>query len=84
MQKFYEQAFDLGLKGFTIFRDGSKDPALQVGTKAQTRPESKEQSVANTAQSDYKTASKCNDTKTEADAVRGFIIRLKQIRVLCL
>jgi len=31
--KIYELAFKLNCKGITIFRDGSKDPALQVGTK---------------------------------------------------
>lgn len=31
--KVYEMAYDLKCKGITIFRDGSKDPALQVGTK---------------------------------------------------
>ncbi|MBN1331955.1 adenosylcobalamin-dependent ribonucleoside-diphosphate reductase [Candidatus Dojkabacteria bacterium] len=30
--KVYELAFDLGCKGITVFRDGSKDAALQVGT----------------------------------------------------
>lgn len=31
--RVYEYSYDLGCKGITIFRDGSKDPALQVGTK---------------------------------------------------
>lgn len=31
--KVYELSYDLGCKGITIFRDGSKDPALQVGVK---------------------------------------------------
>lgn len=30
--RVYELAYDLECKGITIFRDGSKDPALQVGT----------------------------------------------------
>jgi ribonucleoside-diphosphate reductase alpha chain len=30
--RVYELAYDLKCKGITIFRDGSKDPALQVGT----------------------------------------------------
>ncbi|MCA9383998.1 hypothetical protein KC909_06580, partial [Candidatus Dojkabacteria bacterium] len=31
--RVYMRAYDTGCKGITIFRDGSKDPALQVGTK---------------------------------------------------
>lgn len=34
--KIYEYAHELNCKGITIFRDGSKDPALQVGTKDKT------------------------------------------------
>jgi len=75
--KVYEQAFDLGLKGITIFRDGSKDPALQVGTKAQTRPESKEQSVANTAQSDTKPLRSAMTPRQRPDAVRGFTYKIE-------
>jgi ribonucleoside-diphosphate reductase alpha chain len=31
--RVYQQAWEMNCKGITIFRDGSKDPALQVGTK---------------------------------------------------
>ena len=34
--RVYMLAYDLGCKGITVFRDGSKDPALQVGTKDKT------------------------------------------------
>ena len=38
--RVYELAYDLECKGITIFRDGSKDPALQVGTsKKENKPE---------------------------------------------
>ena len=39
--KVYELAFDMGCKGITVFRDGSKDPALQVGTnkKKDSKPQ---------------------------------------------
>lgn len=38
--RVYQLAWETGCKGITIFRDGSKDPALQVGTKekAQSKP----------------------------------------------
>lgn len=39
--KVYELAYDLKCKGITVFRDGSKDPALQVGTKDKTKDESR-------------------------------------------
>ncbi|MCA9379667.1 adenosylcobalamin-dependent ribonucleoside-diphosphate reductase [Candidatus Dojkabacteria bacterium] len=45
--KVYELAFDLECKGITIFRDGSKDPALQVGTsKKDTNTSTKEEIVS--------------------------------------
>ncbi len=31
--RVYQQSWETGCKGITVFRDGSKDPALQVGTK---------------------------------------------------
>lgn len=31
--RVYEYSYDLGCKGITIFRDGSKEPALLIGTK---------------------------------------------------
>lgn len=34
--RVYMQAYDLNCKGITIFRDGSKDSAMQVGTKDKT------------------------------------------------
>ena len=36
--RVYELAYDLECKGITIFRDGSKDPALQVGTSKKEHP----------------------------------------------
>lgn len=41
--KVYELAYDLGCKGITIFRDGSKDPALQVGIKDKQKQQVTEQ-----------------------------------------
>lgn len=43
--KVYELAYDLGCKGITIFRDGSKDPALQVGVKDKKKDETNNQVV---------------------------------------
>lgn len=34
--RIYMLAYDSRCKGITVFRDGSKDPALQVGTKSKT------------------------------------------------
>lgn len=45
--KVYELAYDLECKGITIFRDGSKDPALQVGTsKKETTIEKTDETVS--------------------------------------
>lgn len=41
--KVYELSYDMNCKGITIFRDGSKDPALQVGTSEKKEPTTKEQ-----------------------------------------
>lgn len=35
--RIYMLAYDSKCKGITVFRDGSKDPALQVGTKTETK-----------------------------------------------
>lgn len=35
--RVYQLAYEKGCKGITIFRDGSKDPALQVGTKDKSK-----------------------------------------------
>lgn len=47
--KVYELAYDMKCKGITIFRDGSKDPALQVGTaKKEVKNEQQAHEVVNT------------------------------------
>lgn len=40
INEVYKLAFDLDCKGITIFRDGSKDPTLQVGTQTKKTEES--------------------------------------------
>ncbi len=47
--KVYETAYDLNCKGITIFRDGSKDPALQVGTKEKKVEENLPETTPNVA-----------------------------------
>ncbi|HEC64426.1 MAG TPA: hypothetical protein ENI23_03950, partial [bacterium] len=39
IKKVYTLAYRLGCKGITVFRDGSKDPALQVGTSSEKKEE---------------------------------------------
>ncbi len=47
IENVYKLAYDLGCKGITVFRDGSKDPALQVGTakKDSTQPQAQPQQM---------------------------------------
>ncbi len=68
--KIYEMAFDLGCKGITVFRDGSRDPALQVGIN-----QIEEESKASNQNIDLKRTMQVVPRK-RPEVVRGFTYRI--------
>ncbi|MBD3280705.1 adenosylcobalamin-dependent ribonucleoside-diphosphate reductase, partial [Candidatus Dojkabacteria bacterium] len=79
--RIYEMAYNLGCKGITVFRDGSKDPALQVGTKDKTGGKDKQN------ESNKKTVEKIvvqevagrrvRTPKDRPDVVKGFTYQIE-------
>ncbi|HOY46799.1 MAG TPA: adenosylcobalamin-dependent ribonucleoside-diphosphate reductase [Candidatus Dojkabacteria bacterium] len=69
--RIYTLAYDLKCKGITIFRDGSKDPALQVGTAKDVKKKEEQVSIAmprNTLEPRHRgefTSGKTYEVKTE-------------------
>jgi len=80
--KVYELSYDLGCKGITVFRDGSKDPALQVGTK-KPLASSFQHTVENEQQTvDPSTTLRVNGKmvrtpKERPDVVKGFTYQIQ-------
>ncbi len=71
--KIYEIAYDLKCKGITIFRDGSRDPALQIGTN------NKEEDSLNENEDKYKNHGFSKQTlspRKRPDVVRGFTYKI--------
>lgn len=76
--KVYELSYDLGCKGITIFRDGSKDPALQVGTKNNQSQSNALNSGENTVEivTDER-ATVIRTPKERPDVVKGFTYQIQ-------
>jgi ribonucleoside-diphosphate reductase alpha chain len=77
--KVYQKAYEKGCKGITIFRDGSKDPALQVGTKdKKIQPESQNITVANVPvqQNNVEPQRNILEPRKRDDVVKGFTYKV--------
>lgn len=72
--RVYMLAFDNGCKGITIFRDGSKDPALQVGTKDKKNKEEKEEVKKEVVTAEPARSSL--EPRTRKDVIKGFTYRV--------
>ena len=75
--RVYMQAYDLNCKGITIFRDGSKDPALQVGAKVKVEtPQTQADVVVEQAASAVQ-ARNILVPRKRSDVIRGFTYEVK-------
>jgi ribonucleoside-diphosphate reductase alpha chain len=70
--RVYMQAYDLNCKGITVFRDGSKDPALQVGVKDKPRTEPAEMQVM--VETPVRNAL---EPRKRMDVIKGFTYEVK-------
>ncbi|MFQ5492672.1 MAG: adenosylcobalamin-dependent ribonucleoside-diphosphate reductase [Candidatus Dojkabacteria bacterium] len=77
--RVYQLAYELDCKGITVFRDGSKDPALQVGTKDEkTEPQAEQKTETERVHGQVEVAVRnALEPRGRRDVIKGFTYEVK-------